>query len=445
MPEGLGFGVSFGPALFGQSGRSVFQDLPLRPVVPESELPPPAVRAAAIAEALRFLPTEQQAAAFEDLEQRFPGQVPDISPPAPTPSPPPAMPPQPPGRGPTAELPQPTLPPRLIFEGFFGEGRAEQVFQRGLQRALELFTVDREQARLIFEREMAEEREREGEKCSLFELMETGRCQPRDPPPVIPPGTAIFGRGQTFLLPTIGKKVAEEAMKQAAKRGLFGRILRRILGRAPVEIEIPAIPELFPVRLPTKRRRVAPPIPVELPPQRRVEPRTRPETRPTIPTGPIVVPGTAPTIPRPTLPAPTRPARAPTRPARPTRAPTRVGQVAQIAVGVITGAGLAAIARARVRPRLRDESGEAPLAPPAPPSPPIAPPAPPTLGVPTALAQGLGLRVRREDCVEVKRRRRRKGKCKEGFFREFPGKTQFITWRETDCAELTVRQIRGLI
>ena len=37
-------------------------------------------------------------------------------------------------------------------------------------------------------------------------------------------------------------------------------------------------------------------------------------------------------------------------------------------------------------------------------------------------------------CQEVKRRRRRKGRCKEGFFREFPGKTQFIEWREVDCA-----------
>lgn len=37
-------------------------------------------------------------------------------------------------------------------------------------------------------------------------------------------------------------------------------------------------------------------------------------------------------------------------------------------------------------------------------------------------------------CQEVKRRRRRKGKCREGFFREFPGKTRYVTWREVDCA-----------
>ena len=36
-------------------------------------------------------------------------------------------------------------------------------------------------------------------------------------------------------------------------------------------------------------------------------------------------------------------------------------------------------------------------------------------------------------CQEVTRRRRRKGKCREGFFREKPGSTQFITWRERQC------------
>lgn len=38
------------------------------------------------------------------------------------------------------------------------------------------------------------------------------------------------------------------------------------------------------------------------------------------------------------------------------------------------------------------------------------------------------------DCKQVKRRRRKKGKCREGFFQERPGSTQFITWRERDCS-----------
>lgn len=36
-------------------------------------------------------------------------------------------------------------------------------------------------------------------------------------------------------------------------------------------------------------------------------------------------------------------------------------------------------------------------------------------------------------CEVVKRRRRRKGKCREGFFVERPGETQFITWRDREC------------
>ena len=38
-----------------------------------------------------------------------------------------------------------------------------------------------------------------------------------------------------------------------------------------------------------------------------------------------------------------------------------------------------------------------------------------------------------ERCRAVKRRRRRKGRCKEGFFAEFPGRTEYIEWREVDC------------
>lgn len=44
-------------------------------------------------------------------------------------------------------------------------------------------------------------------------------------------------------------------------------------------------------------------------------------------------------------------------------------------------------------------------------------------------------------CQEVKRRRRRKGKCREGFFRESPGKTTFVTWRERSCGPPTLRSI----
>jgi hypothetical protein len=49
-------------------------------------------------------------------------------------------------------------------------------------------------------------------------------------------------------------------------------------------------------------------------------------------------------------------------------------------------------------------------------------------------------------CQEVKRRRRRKGKCREGFFREYPNKTRFVEWREVDCvtrSETPRSKLRG--
>lgn len=46
-------------------------------------------------------------------------------------------------------------------------------------------------------------------------------------------------------------------------------------------------------------------------------------------------------------------------------------------------------------------------------------------------------------CEVVKRRRRRKGKCREGFFVERPGETQFITWRDRECD--TVADLLGVL
>jgi len=43
-------------------------------------------------------------------------------------------------------------------------------------------------------------------------------------------------------------------------------------------------------------------------------------------------------------------------------------------------------------------------------------------------------------CQSVQRRRRRRGKCREGFFREFAGRTEFITWRERACSSQTLRR-----
>lgn len=42
--------------------------------------------------------------------------------------------------------------------------------------------------------------------------------------------------------------------------------------------------------------------------------------------------------------------------------------------------------------------------------------------------------ARARECESVQRRRRRKGKCREGFFKEYPGRTEYTTWAERDCA-----------
>lgn len=42
-------------------------------------------------------------------------------------------------------------------------------------------------------------------------------------------------------------------------------------------------------------------------------------------------------------------------------------------------------------------------------------------------------KVRNRRCEVVKRRRRRKGQCREGFFKELPQGTRYTTWRVSDC------------
>lgn len=54
-------------------------------------------------------------------------------------------------------------------------------------------------------------------------------------------------------------------------------------------------------------------------------------------------------------------------------------------------------------------------------------------------------RTAQQECQIVQRRRRRKGKCREGFFREFPGSTKFTTWREVDCVEQPFRSTRRVL
>lgn len=198
-------------------------------------------------------------------------------------------------------------------------------------------------------------------------------------------------------------------------------ILRRIqrLGRIifPGGPEVlTEIPELFPVRLPTERRRTTQP-------QR--EPVGPPAPAPAEPLPEIVtVPQTAPP-PSPRI-----------------STPPQLGRIT-FAAGAALASAVGIRLAQRQTTRIGQRIGE-PLAPPTP-----APPVPP-LPIPPALAPaGLQsqLRTRQRECQEVKRRRRRKGKCREGFFEELPGRTRFITWREVDCVtrrENPLSPLRGI-
>lgn len=45
------------------------------------------------------------------------------------------------------------------------------------------------------------------------------------------------------------------------------------------------------------------------------------------------------------------------------------------------------------------------------------------------------VKQRKDECEVVKRKRRKRGKCREGFFREYSGGTKYVTWRTTNCPE----------
>lgn len=82
-------------------------------------------------------------------------------------------------------------------------------------------------------------------------------------------------------------------------------------------------------------------------------------------------------------------------------------------------------------------------------APPLTPPQPIVSQFPVPIASPFAqpqpmpfqeIQPKQKECVEVKRRRRRKGKCREGFFEELPGRTRFTTWRTVDC--VTRKKVR---
>lgn len=154
-------------------------------------------------------------------------------------------------------------------------------------------------------------------------------------------------------------------------------------------------PEIFPeisVPRPTPTRRTTTPAP---------SPTRSPSVKPKPALLPFLFPSTLPSV-RPSVRPSTRPS---TRPASPTQQPnlTRFQQPAL---------------------RLSPSTSTSPMFQTQPSS-------------PTRSAQ--------QNCEVVKRRRRRKGKCREGFFREFPGSTRYVTWREFDCDEQVERATKRII
>lgn len=197
-------------------------------------------------------------------------------------------------------------------------------------------------------------------------------------------------------------------------------------------IRLPELAEIIVGRQRRTARTTQPrePLPeiVEIPPPTVPRRETAPAPRP--------VQTPAPPVPAPSFPLPSPPARPP------------IPALLRTAVAVATGAALSRALQRTIRtgtaPRV-DLPGTRPTEPlpqPPAPSPPI--PAPPPVIEPTPTLPGQLLpalspsqlsqatRTRQKRCVEVKRKRRR-NRCFEGFYREFPGRTQFTDWREVDC------------
>lgn len=201
-----------------------------------------------------------------------------------------------------------------------------------------------------------------------------------------------------------------------------GPVLGTVIGPAPTgPIAVPQ--RNFP------RRPMPPPPPVARPnvpipqPQPQIVPRG-PSVQPGRPPQ-IAVPGQIPSVPRPVVPS---------RTTAPTRAPSRspaatTGIITPLTIFGLTYAVGRGLTRDSARDVLRDRTRDLvrdfqpdPLANP------FAQPQPQTGG--RVRSPG---RAATSDCVEVQRRRRRKGKCREGFFRETRDSTRYETWRVRDC------------
>lgn len=316
-----------------------------------------------------------------------------------------------------------------------------------------------------------------------------GRPVPR-PVPGVPPfigrtavilGRATIATGIATILATViadairrrqDRRITEQMAQTDAE---INRRLRELRERGLINEEfVGPAPGTTPVGTATgSGRRVRPYVSVI------VRPITRPGTSGISPTAPRPTPPPPVQLPEIDLPAPERPqvgrpeiarptvpepAQTPqTAPEAPRPAPTPSpipGRIVDLVRGILTSPIIAPlpgtsavirtssapglIARPGVRPAVPGigaPTGVNPLTPTIPSATPTIPgvAAPPMVDIPTqvatATASGIGVtqRVRTDDCQALARSRRR-GRCREGFFKETRSGIRFTTWRVRDCA-----------
>lgn len=353
---------------------------------------------------------------------RPPPEVPtdDFPRPPTPPSPPPSTPPQvPPGGaggfvGPPPVVAPPRIPP-VAPPGSALETRS--IWQVVVQTARVIGRGPLILGGILFPSEVAPGVPTEEE---LEELFETRGFEPPQPEPeIITPEAPIITQPQRERLPS----------------------------RSPQRV----IPAETPPPLPAIRRRPFPverPPPVEIPPEPGLEPEPRRVQPFEIPSPEPVEREPLTEVPPPSpLRDPTRIERTQAQPAPPrtSQAPSQrraqSSPVGRVQISPFLLPPIPSISRGRQRsaqrertPLERAQTEEQPLGQ----EPPIGTDAPPDLTTfqPSDLTSQPPTSRGQQRCEEVKRRRRRKGKCREGFFRELPGKTQFITWREGDCVSI---------
>ncbi len=270
---------------------------------------------------------------------------------------------------------------------------------------------------------------------------------PKQPKPKLPVGR-IIGRVARFGLPTAigtilietGTSIfeeleeqrqeekrrqveAEEAAKSRKERQLARERIVRTMEEAAISREALGVPEAPPPEIPTAPQLPRPDIfPKALPMPDVVAPPTLPEVQPEFEVEAPPLPTPAPT------PTPTRtPAPTPRTSPAPAPRPGLLPRIFPLGFPSIFPSSMPAGLPQGLPNFIGDLLPTIPT--------PLTPIQPGRLvsTVPMPSPRPATQTDPAERCQEVRRRRRRRNKCREGFFREYPGKTRYYTWRERTC------------